>query len=595
MTTRRDLLAAAGALAAGPALAQAPAAPPTVRGVLDGLGQEALDRSPETVTSFGLDKGDRAGAKRELDDRSLIAREDDRTRRRRQLAALEAAARRGEASPDGASLAVALYTWRRNVADDRRFRDGGGPGGPYVLSQLNGAYQSVPDFLDSQHAIATREDADAYLARLGALAAALDQEVEAVRHDASVGLVPPDFALEKALTQLRTLRDQPASQATLVQSLVRRTRAAKLSGEWERPAAAIYEAQVRPALDRQIALLTALRPNAVHDAGVWRLPDGPAFYAASLESQTSTTLTPAQVHRQGLELVAGIGAELDRLFRGQGLSQGAPGARLRALFADPRFLYPNDDAGKARLIADANLKVQAVQARLPQWFGVLPKAPVQIRRVPPAIELGASSNYVNGALDGSRPGSYYINLRDTAELPRWLLPTLCFHEAIPGHHMQISIQQEADPPLFRLMLGNNAYVEGWALYAEQLADEMGLYADDPFGRIGYLHDALLRAVRLVIDTGLHDQRWSRERAVRYFADTLGDPESAAVSEVERYAVWPGQACGYMVGKLDFLRLRERARARQGARFDIRRFHDAVLTSGSMPLAVLDRVVERALA
>ena len=237
-----------------------------------------------------------------------------------------------------------------------------------------------------------------------------------------------------------------------------------------------------------------------------------------------------------------------------------------------------------------------MQARLPQYFGVLPKATVQIKRVPKAIEAGAPGGYYqNASLDGSRPGAFYINLRDTAEVPAWTLPTLVFHESIPGHHLQISIQQEATLPLLRKIGGYNAYVEGWALYAEQLAEEMGMYDHDPLGRVGYLHDALLRAARLVIDTGVHDQRWTRERAVAYYSDTLGDPASGAVTEVERYCVWPGQACGYMVGKLDWLRNRARAKAALGARFDIRRFHDAGLTAGAMPLATLDSVVDRYIA
>ena len=230
-----------------------------------------------------------------------------------------------------------------------------------------------------------------------------------------------------------------------------------------------------------------------------------------------------------------------------------------------------------------------MRAKLPQFFGVLPKAPVEVRRIPPATELGASTHYQAASLDGSRPGIYWLSLADTAETPTWDLWTTTYHEAIPGHHMQISIAQEADIPLYRKMLGFGAYVEGWALYAEQLAAvEMDLYADDPFGRLGYLHDALLRAVRLVIDTGVHSKRWTRERAIAYFVEKLGDPPAAATREVERYCVSPGQACSYMVGKITWLRAREAAKHRLGSRFDIRRFHDAGLTAGAMPLTVLER-------
>jgi uncharacterized protein (DUF885 family) len=272
------------------------------------------------------------------------------------------------------------------------------------------------------------------------------------------------------------------------------------------------------------------------------------------------------------------------------------GERLRALYDDPRFRYPNTDEAKEKLLADLNAKVAAVTKKLPAWFGTLPKSPLLIKRVPKTTEAGAPGGYYNGAaLDGSRPGMYYINLRDTAEVPSWTLPTLTFHEGIPGHHLQISLAQESDLPIIRRVLGFNAYQEGWALYAEQLADEMGMYEGDPLGRIGYLHDALFRGVRLVVDTGLHDLRWSREKTVSYYVGALGDQEASAVTEVERYCVEPGQACSYMVGKLTWLRLRAKARAALGPKFDIRKFHDAALLNGAMPLKVLETVIDAYIA
>ena len=273
------------------------------------------------------------------------------------------------------------------------------------------------------------------------------------------------------------------------------------------------------------------------------------------------------------------------------MTAGTVGERLHALYEDARYRYQNTDEGKGKLIGDLNLKVRAVQSKLPGYFKTLPKAAVEIRRVPAYTEVGALAGYYQPAsLDGSRPGTYYINLRDTAEIPSWILPTLTYHESIPGHHLQVSLQQEADLPLIRKAGWFPAYGEGWALYAEQLAEEMGLYENDPLGQIGYLHDALWRASRLVMDTGLHAMRWSREQAISYYIDTLGTPESSVVTEVERYCVWPGQACSYMVGKLTWLRLREQAKQALGDRFDIREFHDAGLLSGAMPLTVLDAVV-----
>jgi len=382
----------------------------------------------------------------------------------------------------------------------------------------------------------------------------------------------------------------------LVQSLVRRTKEKAIDGDWGGRATAIYTQKVQPALQRQIALTKTLRAVASHDAGVWRLPDGDAYYSASVSSWTTTKLTGDEIHKRGLELVAMLSAKTDEAMRAQGLAQGTVGKRFRAMYDDPKYQYPNTDDGKAKLLADLNVKVAAVQARLPQYFGVLPKAKVEIRRIPAYTEAGAPGGYYQPpALDGSRPGAYYINLRDTAEVPSWTLPTLTFHEAIPGHHLQGSIAQEAPLPLIRKLSFFSAYLEGWALYAEQLAGEMGMYDDDPLGRIGYLHDALFRAVRLVVDSGLHAKRWSREQAIAYYVGQVGDKDAAAATEVERYCVIPGQACGYMLGKLVWISERERAKTALGARFDIRKFHDAGLTNGAVPLDILPKVIDRYIA
>jgi uncharacterized protein (DUF885 family) len=589
---RRHVLFAAAAALARPGLAAA-ASPAKARldALLAAFIDEELRRSPELVTQLGLDKGERADAKRRLDDRSLAAREQDRIDNLGRLTRLRALDRTALSGRDAVDYDTVAFMLESQAEADRAFAYGDGPGAPYVISQLTGAYQSIPDFLDSQHAIETRADAEAYLARLEAFAAAMDQEADKARHDAGLGAIPPDFAIDKALVQMRDLRKAPAETAPLVRSLVRRTRDKAIAGDWAGAAGRIYADKVTPALDRQIALMEGVKAKAGHDAGVWRLPQGEAYYAASLKTATTTTLTPAEVHKTGLDLVDSLSAELDGLLKAQGLASGTVGARLRALYDDPKYRYPDTDEGKARLIADLNAKVRVVQAKLPAWFKTLPKAPVEIRRVPPYIEAGQPGGYYQaGSLDGTRPGVYYINLRDTAEVPAWTLPTLTYHESIPGHHLQLSLQREADLPLIRKVVWFSAYGEGWALYAEQLASEMGLYDADPLSRVGYLHDALFRAVRLVVDTGMHQMRWSREQAVRYYVDALGDQEASVITEVERYCVWPGQACSYMVGKLTWLRLRARARAALGARFDIREFHDAGLLPGATPLTVLDRVI-----
>jgi uncharacterized protein (DUF885 family) len=597
MIDRRSLILSTAALASSSAHgAETSAASPEfakLNVLLDDIMQRNLRRSPETATSMGLDTGALASEKARLDDRSLAACAADKAENARRQRALATIDRRKLAGMDAVNYDVIAYVQDIEAEADRQFDYGPpGAGSPYVVSQLSGAYQAVPDFLDTQHAIETREDAEAYLSRLSAFSKALDQESEHVRHDAGLGVIPPDFVIDTTLKQMQVMADTPADQSTLVTSLARRTKAKGIDGDWAGRARVICEQEVAPALQGQMALLRGLRTRAVHEAGVRRLPKGEAYYRVALKTWTTSDAAPEETHKIGLEQVKLWNDRLDAAFRAQGMTKGAPWERLRALFADPRFLYPNSEAGKARLIADLNLKVEAVQKRLPAWFGTLPKAKVEIRRVPPAIEAGASSNYQAGSLDGARPGAYYVVLRDTAEDPSWLMPTLTYHEAIPGHHLQGTLARETDLPLIRKTVWFSAYGEGWALYAEQLADEMGMYESDPWGRIGYLHDALLRAARIVMDTGIHSQGWSREAAIRYFIENQGDPDSAAVSEVERYCVWPGQACSYMVGKLAWLRLRAKARAELGARFDIRQFHDAGLLSGPTPLKVLDTVIER---
>ncbi|HEY4114938.1 MAG TPA: DUF885 family protein [Rhizomicrobium sp.] len=601
MLDRREILMTGAATAAlagfAPAAAAAAAANPAVsknlNAAFDAFVNEQLDHAPETVTQLGLDTGKRAHQRSELNDRSLaeIARVQALTED--ELKRLKAFDRNTLNAKDAISYDVVLYELQQQADAGRKYRYAGGNlQAPYVVSQLTGSYQSIPDFLDSQHPIADRADADAYMARLEAFARVLDQETERVKQDAGIGVIPPDFVLAATLTQMTHLRALPADGSILSQSVARRTKANSIPGNYGADATSVVSSKIYPALDRQIAALKALKAKATHEAGVWRLPDGASYYADSLTQSTTSTMSPDQVHNFGINLVRQISDQAGGIMRTQGLTKGTVGERLHAMYRDPKFRYPNTDAGKEKLIADLNKKVQDVRARLPKYFDVLPKADVVIARVPKYLEAGAPGGYYeNPSLDGTRPGRYYINLRDTADIPSWSLPTLTFHESIPGHHLQGSIQQEANLPLIRKLTGFTAYVEGWALYAEQLAVEMGMYDHDPFGHIGQLHDALLRAVRLVVDTGIHAQKWSREQGIKYYVDAIGDPDAAAASEVDRYCVWPGQACAYMVGKVDIMRLRSFAQMSLGAKFDLRKFHDTVLLCGAVPMIVLGRLVK----
>ncbi len=602
MLNRRSVLKSGAASAAIIALARpsfgADANPgATLNALFDSFIQENMDLSPTFATGLGLDTGARAHQRGELDEYTLAAIQRGNAQIASQLARLSAFDRASVGSEDQISYDVVLFNLKNGDDANKRYAYGASNiGTPYIISQLGGLYSNIPSFLDNQHPIETKADADYYLSRLEQFATRLDEEADVARHDVALGVIPPDFALTKTLLQMNALRNQPADSAPLTQSIVRRTAEKKIPGDWQAPAAKILTEKVYPALDRQIALVKQMQAKATHDAGVWKLPDGEAYYRDSILYWTTSTMSPADIHQTGLDLIKEQTAQIDAIMQTLGMTKGTVGERLRAMYDDPKMLYPDTDAAKDQLIADLNVKVAAVRARLPDYFGVLPKADVKIQRVPKEIEAGQAGGYYNSpSLDGKRPGIYWINLRDTAEQPRWLLPTLSYHEAIPGHHLQLSIQREAKMPLIRRVAYFSAYIEGWALYAEQLADEMGMYQGDPLGRIGFLHDAMFRAVRLVVDTGLHAMKWSREDAIKFYVATLGNQESEAITEIERYCVQPGQACGYMLGKLKFLAARKKARDALGDRFDIKSFHDAMLVGGAVPLAMIDQMADRYIA
>ena len=597
MINRRRLMftaaAGAGLAACGQALAQTPAAAASASAALTALMgaivQSFLLESPETLTSLGMDKGPMAAMKSRLDDRSQAKIDADRVVFHGQMDQLRAIDRASLPQTEGVYYDALRFFGETQIMGER-FPYGNGA--PYTISQLTGSYQSLPDFLDTQHAIETAEDAEAYLSRIAAFPTALDQETARMQADFAAGAVPPDFIIDKTLLQLANLYETPADRMVLTTSIARRAGEKNLAGDWGARAQRIVEGEVYPALRRQADAMRARRAAASHDAGVWRLPDGEAYYDWGIRSYTTSTLSGAEIHDLGLQQVAELSARADGLLKAQGLTQGTVGERISALGKDPSQLYPNTDAGKEQLLADLNAQMAEMATRLPQDFGRIPAAPVEIRRVPTFIEAGAPGGYYNSpALDGSRPGAYYINLRDTAEWPRMQLPTLTYHEASPGHHHQIALQQEQPGrPLLMQVLGFSAYSEGWALYSEQLADEMGVYENNPIGQIGYLQSLLFRATRLVADSGLHHKRWSREQTIRYMVDTLGDSETAVTTEVERYCVWPGQASSYKVGHNKWVELRARAQAALGDRFDIKAFHDAGMNAGGVPLTVLDKIM-----
>lgn len=591
---RRTFLAASTVVLAATGARAAPEV--ATAGLYDAMLEALLRRSPETATSFGFDTGPRAWLKRELDDRSAANRLGLYKPIVDFAPALSLASPRAN-SRDEIFRATALWL-AQAVRPFAGFRYGAMSVStypvPYVVSQTEGAYQVLPDFLDTQHVIADRADAQAYLDRLAAFGPAMDQQTEKMRLDAAAGAAPPGFLLDRTISQLKSFQAlQRGPGASLVASLVRRTRDKGIAGDWEPKAQALVDGPIAAAAERQSALLRGLRPGAREAAGVAALPDGGAYYEACLRFHTTTGLTPDAVHRLGLEEAARVSDRAKGILSAHGLGGVSVGEGLARLSKDPAQLYPDDDRGRAQILAFVRARLDDMQKRLPRAFSHLPRTPLEVRRVPPAIELGAPGAYEqSGAVDGSRPAAIYFNLHTTADWPRWTIATTAYHEGDPGHHLQGSLANENPdiPDLFKLMQFN-AYVEGWALYAEQLADELGAYDDDPLGRLGMLQGSLFRACRLVVDTGLHSQGWSRDRAIAYLIETAGSTPNDARREVERYCAWPGQACAYKIGQLEFLRLREAAKARLGARFDLRGFHDAVIGYGPMPLDVMARAVD----
>lgn len=597
---RRQFLSASTAAVAAPLLSSAtPArawafvqsgAGPADRALdalFDRIFRERVRRNPEFATSLGLDKGELSHLKSELDVRPAAqARSEDLAITKRDLAAVEAIGDAGLSPAAKLNREVVIYQLRTATVAPGRF----GMDSvirPYPIFQQGGAYFALPDFLNTAHTINDSADSEAYLSRLALVATALDNDSAEQQAMAGRGLLAPAWSIDLTLGQMRKLRSPAPDDNTMVDSIVRRTAAKGIAGDWKRRAAAIVAGQIYPALDRQIALMEQLRATTRPGDGAWRLDDGEEIYAAALQQATTTTMTPQEVHQMGLDQVVDISAQLDTILRGAGYAQGSVGARLAQLNGAPSQVYADTDAGRAELLSSLNTDVKAMYAKLPRAFARLPTQPLEIRRVPVEIEDGASNGYYNRAsLDGSRPAIFFINLKDVADWPKYSLPALVYHEGVPGHHLQISLAQESkDIPMLRKIGFFSAYSEGWALYAEQLSDELGGY--DGIERAGYLQSFLFRAARLVIDTGIHAKRWSREKATQYLVDTTGFARPRSQREVERYCTQIGQACSYKVGHGVWAKARSEAQSALGARFDLKQFHE-VLKDGAMPLTILEK-------
>jgi uncharacterized protein (DUF885 family) len=475
-----------------------------------------------------------------------------------------------------------------------RFRDHDFP-----VNQMFGVQSSLPNFMAQTHQVNNKHDADAYIARLDLFPKKFAQVIDGLKEREAKNILPPQFTVEEVLAQMQGFIAKPAQENMLYTSF--KDKLGKIpAGNIDQTTRDALLARVKASIGRSvypaylqlIGYFTTLRPNAQGNYGAWHLPDGDAYYAWRVRQNTTTDMTPEQVHTLGLAEVARISTEMDAILKDKGLSEGSIGARVQQLAHEPESTFPNTPEGKAAMLKRYQAILDEVNVELGDAFDVRPTLGVEVKAVPEFAEKTAPGAYYEpGSFDGTRPGAFYANMRDTAETPEWAMRTLAYHEGIPGHHFQISIAQELKGvPFFRRVLPFTAYAEGWALYAERLTWELG-FEKDPLDNLGRLRDEMMRAVRLVVDSGIHYKHWTREQAIQYMMENTGMAESDVTAEIERYFVAPGQALAYKAGMLKILELREKAKQALGPAFKLSEFHDQVLTHGSLPLALLERVID----
>ena len=598
--SRRDTLTALAATAAAPLLARAtpswaaPASDAQAGALLDSIAENLLRLNPESATSLGIDTGKRARLRYQLGDRTAAGQRRVAATLKADLAGAEALDTSKLSFPVRTSVEVvksaystALQGFALPYGD---VAVGGWRKTPYVVIQNVGAYIDTPQFLDTDHPVENRADAEAYLARLAQYPAQLEGELGRMRAARTQGLVPPTFLIDKALAQLAISLKGTQEGGTIVDSLVRRTKEKGIAGDWGSRARKIAVGQVAPALQRQIDELKAERAVATDIAGMWSRPHGDEYYRWALKASTTTNLSPDEVHQMGLQQLAELHGRMDPILKSLGYTKGTVGERMQALAKDPRYKFSEGDKGREEIKAYIQERLAKIRAILPRGFNTLVPGHLEVKRMSPEQEPGAPGAYGGaGSIDGKIPGKFWINLRSTDLHSKYSLPDLAAHEAIPGHVWQGEYANKL--PLIRTMLAFNAYSEGWALYAEQLVDELGVYDDFPVGRLGYLQSIAFRCCRLVVDSGIHAKRWTRQQGVDFFVQRNGSNPLEVASEVDRYCSWPGQACGYKVGQSTIVRLRDKAKAELGPKYDLRAYDDAVVLGGNVPMDVLAKNVD----
>lgn len=563
-----------------------------VLALLDECADNLLALFPDRATSLGVDTGARAAMRSQLTDRSEEGKQRIAAQLRADLDRVNALDTSG--LPFSLRTSVDVVRSGYTTALEGFALPYGDPtvgswrNTPYTVIQNVGAYLDIPRFLDSDHLINNKDDAEAYLARLQSYAKQLDGELGRIRSAREMGLVPPGFLLDKAMAQLTVSINGARQGGSLVESIARRTK--DIPGDWEGRARTIAMQEVAPALERQLAELKEARQVATDDPGISARPHGEEFYRWALKASTTTAMTPDEIHELGLAELRDFHARMDPILKEIGYTTGSVGERMKALAEDPTYQFSEGDTGRAEILAFIRERLDWINAQLPRAFNTIVHPNMEVKRLPPEEEPGAPGAYGGaGSIDGRIPGRFWINLRTTRLHSKYSLGDLAFHESIPGHILQGEYTH--DQPLVRQLLQFNAFSEGWALYAEQLADELGAYDDFKVGRLGYLQSIAFRACRLVVDTGIHAKGWSREQGVRFFVDENGSNPLEVASEVDRYCSWPGQACGYKVGHTEINRLRQKAQAELGPQYDLRAFNDTVVLGGDVPLDVLGKNVD----
>ncbi|SDK33918.1 Uncharacterized conserved protein, DUF885 familyt [Ferrimonas sediminum] len=567
--------------------------PVMLRAFLDRtLIKMALD-SPETLTSLGvLESLGINGHNAELDD-------DSPEKGERMLKEL-LEAREVLLSYDDASLSdderlskdVALYLLNF-MEQSKQFRYHN-----YPVNQLFGIQNGYPSFMQAKHPVTSVEDAEHYLSRLKKVERKFQQNLRGLKLREQLGIIPPRFVIDRVLEEMTAFVATPVTENILYTSLDERLSALdSLDPKEKQRLLAVADASIRdyvhPAYQLFIDYFVALKPKAGSDHGFWHLPNGDKAYQASLQLFTSTDYSADEIHQLGLAEVDRIQAQMLTILAGQGIDTDAGfTAAIATLAADSRFYFEDSEAGRQQILAEYRRILDEINAGLGGAFTIRPQAGMEVVRIPEFKEKTSPGAYYEPpSLDGARPGRFFANLYDIRATPKYSMRTLAYHEGIPGHHFQIAVAMELEGlPFFRRMSPFTAYVEGWALYAEQVAWELG-FQQDPLDNLGRLQAELFRAVRLVVDTGIHAKRWSRERGIDYMQANTGMATSDVVAEIERYIVMPGQATSYKVGMMKILALREKAKDALGEQFELAAFHDAVLKNGALPLSILEQVVD----